>query len=239
MSELRTKITFGREPDPGESTDWLMQVNPFAQVEDVEHFAEGLRRAGFAEATGDDRMVMRPPELPSGGETFRRDEGVWVVSFRGSGACLTEVKGFHDLSRLLAEPERLVHCLEMSGAPVSEGEGDVLDPRAKREIEQRLIELNAELDDARGAGDDARSERAEEELDRLTGELAQAFGLGGRARKLGGTAERARSAVTWRIRSAIKKISAAHPRLGQHLKNSVRTGVFCVYSPEDAVTWEL
>jgi hypothetical protein len=45
--------------------------------------------------------------------------------------------------------------------------------------------------------------------------------------------------VTWRIRSAIKKIRAAHPRLGQHFSNSIRTGNFCVYSPESTKTWEL
>ena len=46
--------------------------------------------------------------------------------------------------------------------------------------------------------------------------------------------ERARSAVTWRIRNAIKKIGQAHPRLGRHLENAVRTGTFCVYQPEVA-----
>ena len=47
------------------------------------------------------------------------------------------------------------------------------------------------------------------------------------------------SATTWRIRSAIKKIAAAHPGLGKHLQNSVRTGALCVYRPERSVGWEL
>ena len=74
---------------------------------------------------------------------------------------------------------------------------------------------------------------------RSLNELARATGLRGRTRKMGSAAERARSAVSWRIRSAIKKIGAAHPRLGQHLSNSIRTGNFCVYSPESATGWEL
>ena len=78
-----------------------------------------------------------------------------------------------------------------------------------------------------------------DELDAVIDELAKAMGLQGRYRKMSDTAERARSAVTWRIRSAIKKINAAHPRLGQHLSNSIRTGNFCVYSPESAIEWEL
>ena len=63
-----------------------------------------------------------------------------------------------------------------------------------------------------------RVERARDELDAVTAALASAFGLGGRARKAGDPAERARSAVTWRIRSALSKVEAAHPALGAHLR---------------------
>ena len=64
-----------------------------------------------------------------------------------------------------------------------------------------------------------------------------ALGLHGRSRRLGSGAERARSAVTWRIRSAIKKIAMTHPRLGRHLENSLKTGTFCVYQPETVIDW--
>jgi hypothetical protein len=80
----------------------------------------------------------------------------------------------------------------------------VLDERARREIQQRVRELQREIDDADAAHDIGR-------------------------------AERARSAVTWRIRSAIKKIAPAHPRLGRHIENTVRTGTFCVYVPETPI----
>jgi hypothetical protein len=45
--------------------------------------------------------------------------------------------------------------------------------------------------------------------------------------------------VTWRIRNGIKKIGKAHPRLGRHLENAVRTGTFCVYQPETPIEWAL
>ena len=71
-------------------------------------------------------------------------------------------------------------------------------------------------------------------------ELKAAYGLGGRARRAGDHAERARSAVTWRIRSAIARIDAVHPALGRHLKKSgSRTGTFCAYTPEQRVDWRL
>jgi len=55
----------------------------------------------------------------------------------------------------------------------------------------------------------------------------------------GDAAEKARMAVTWRIRHAIRKIEAAHPELGRHLANSLRTGTFCTDRPERPVAWQL
>ena len=87
--------------------------------------------------------------------------------------------------------------------------------------------------------DSGRAGNAREELDQLVEYLSGALGLGGRARPLGSAAERARSTVTWRIRNAIRKIAAAHPRLGRHLENTVRTGTFCGYEPETPTIWAL
>jgi hypothetical protein len=44
-------------------------------------------------------------------------------------------------------------------------------------------------------------------------------------------AERARKAVTARIRDAIRRITDAHPELGAHLDRTVRTGTTCRYEP--------
>jgi hypothetical protein len=74
-------------------------------------------------------------------------------------------------------------------------------------------------------------------MDQLVGSLAAALGLGGRARRLGDAAEKARTSVTWRIRHALRRIEAAHPTLGRHLANSIRTGTFCRYSREHVVDW--
>ena len=113
----------------------------------------------------------------------------------------------------------------------------MLDAQAQREVRSRIRDLQQELDEAEGLHDLGRSERARAELDRLVDGLASTLGIGGRSRKLGSAAERARSSVTWRIRNAIRKVAAAHPRLGQHLDNAVRTGTFCVYRPETPVDW--
>jgi hypothetical protein len=81
--------------------------------------------------------------------------------------------------------------------------------------------------------------QAREELDQLISALAGALGLGGRPRRVGSQVERARCTVTWRIKSAIRKVASAHPALGRHLGNAVRTGTTCVYQPEKPVDWLL
>jgi hypothetical protein len=69
--------------------------------------------------------------------------------------------------------------------------------------------------------------------------LSTTLGIHQRSRRLGSVAEKARSAVTWRLRSAIRKIAEAHPALGRHLDNSIRTGTYCAYEPESPLEWLL
>jgi hypothetical protein len=85
-------------------------------------------------------------------------------------------------------------------------------------------------------GDAARAVRATAERDRLAGELAAAARWGGRTRTLGDEGERARKAVTARIRNAVARIDQVHPLLGAHLRASVRTGLWCRYA-DTATRW--
>jgi non-specific serine/threonine protein kinase len=75
----------------------------------------------------------------------------------------------------------------------------------------------------------------------LTEELASAMGIGGSPRRVGGPSERARSAVTQNIRSALKRLVQALPVLDAPLARRIRTGAFCVYEPDPSrpVPWEL
>jgi len=247
VREYRDKIAFGREPQPGEALVWAVQVEPFRHLEDSRRMPNALREAGIAEIDVGDAFqarkdpMVRPAEIAQPpGNVFRGEGGVWSIAYERAGARLTGLKGFHDIARLLSQPGETLHCLELSdSAIVNDAAANVLDEQAKREYRRRIEDLQQELEQAEANNDPARSEPARIELDAVIDELARATGLGGRSRKMGDAAERARSAVTWRIRSAIKKISAAHPHLGQHLSNSIRTGNFCVYSPETATEWQL
>jgi TolB-like protein len=242
LEDFRERIGFGRAPEPGEPLRWLLHVNPFRRVDDGERMARGLALAGL-EADPDegrDEAFARPVTPDVAPATFRRNGPLWTMAFSGLSVQLTHQKGFLDLAQLLARPGMELHCLELADRPAETG-GDVpvLDDRARRELKARVRELQQEIDEADGAHDAGRAERAREELDQIVEHLSDALGIGGRARPLGSAAERARSAVTWRIRNSIKKITSAHARLGRHLENSVRTGTFCAYEPETPTNWAL
>ena len=53
-----------------------------------------------------------------------------------------------------------------------------------------------------------------------------------------GDPERARKAVTNRIRQAIARIAAANGGLGLHLRNAVHTGALCSYTPDRMWSWK-
>jgi hypothetical protein len=149
-----------------------------------------------------------------------------------------------DLARLLAQPDREVHVLDLvgagSGAVPRQGDlGEVLDDRARAAYRRRLADLDEQIADAEADGDADAAARATEERGFLVAELTGAYGLGGRPRRAGDPAERARTTVTSRIRDAVARIEKEHPELGRHLRASVRTGTFCSYSPERPVSWEV
>jgi TolB-like protein len=250
LTDFRDKVLFCRDPEPGEPLRWLTLVNPYRREEDMATFTRGLGLAGLPP---DPDAGVRPAPigavggLRSGGSrtrdahaVFRRAGDVWTLAFAGDAVTLRDVKGFADLAELLARPGEDVHCLELAGRrdePM--GADPVLDERARREVRERIRDLEEQIEEAERGGDLARTSRAREELDQLVTTLAGALGLGGRPRRAGSAVERARSSVTWRIRSAIRKIAAAHPALGRHLDNAVRTGTTCVYQPETPIDWAL
>lgn len=119
------------------------------------------------------------------------------------------------------------------------GRGDaVLDDRARAAYRTRLTELDGQIERALAAHADGRAAELDTERAAILAELRAATGLGGRPRRLGDDRERARKAVTARIRDAIRRLEGRHPALAGHLRASVTTGTVCCYRPADAATWE-
>ena len=96
------------------------------------------------------------------------------------------------------------------------------------------VEQAGYLAEAEGFNDNGRAEQARAEIDALTEQLAAAVGLGGRGRVTGGAAERARSTVTHAIKAALRNIRGSLAALADELALRLKTGTFCVYTPDPA-----
>ena len=201
---------------------------------------------------------------------FIRQDDYWNIAWHGHRAHLKCTRGLHCLAFLLQHPGREFHVTELlahgietpasharaiainGGNGSGNGNGDdlivaglyngdvVLDATAKAQIKRHLAELREEHTEAEQRNDSHRAAAAQEEMAVIIRHLASAIGLGGRDRRTGSDAERARSAVTKRIKDAIHKIAEAIPALGDHLSTRIKTGYFCTYPPhpERPVVWK-
>jgi hypothetical protein len=161
----------------------------------------------------------------------------WTIRCDGESHTLKNTKGVQLLARLVADPGREFHVLDLTshappGQTVDAGDaGELLDDAARESYRSRAESLRAELEEAEAWNDPGRAERARAELEALTTELTRAFGLGGRERRAGKAAERARVNVQRRIKDAIGRIEALSPAAGRHLQWAIRTGMYCSYDP--------
>jgi tetratricopeptide (TPR) repeat protein len=183
-----------------------------------------------------------PPRPPQRNE-FRCDGEVWTLAYAGTVVRLPDAKGLHDIARLLANPGVEIPAADLvdpaARLEASLGADPALDARAQAAYRQRLAELAAEIDTADAGHDLERAARARAERDTLVQALSAAYGLGRRARRLGDAGERARKAVTARIRDSLARLDQRHPALAQHLRQSIHTGAVCAYQPPEPTSWEL
>ncbi|NGO80712.1 ATPase, partial [Streptomyces sp. YC504] len=176
---------------------------------------------------------------------FRFDGAVWQLTYEGRTVAMPDAKGLRDLRLLLSRPGAdvpAVHLLAPEGgaevvAAGSMGGDAVLDDEAKRRYKRHLARLDEEID---RAPTPERAEKLVRERAALLDELRRAAGLGGRTRRLGDEAERARKAVTARIRDTLRRLDARHPALAAHLRGAISTGATCAYRPSGPVPgWRL
>ncbi len=177
-----------------------------------------------------------------GAAGFFREGDFWTLSFEDRVVRVKDAKGPRYIARLLRKQGDEVHVLDVADldrrhvAPSAREE--LLDGAARASYKARVEGLDDDIAEAEAVGDIAAAERARDERDAIVRELTRAYGLGGRPRRAAGDPiERARKAVTERIRTTISHIETVHPSLGNHLRRSVRTGTFCSYAPDTPVEW--
>ena len=251
----RAAVLFGAARRMRSTSDVPGPLQPIPAVEDARaaarvaigaaDFDEAIRyghsldeesSVGFALGTP---AAAGGPDLPASHATLANRAGEWSYSFEGMTGAIRDSKGASYIARLVADPGREFHVADLAGLAIrSESHaGELLDETARRDLGRHIQTLRAEADQARAWGDDERAHRDEAEIEAITARLATSYGLGGRARTAADPVERARKAVGNRIRDAIARIADDHPALARHLRNAIRTGVYCSYAPDRDIRW--
>jgi hypothetical protein len=220
-----------------------------AAVSALAEVAAAARRLGLAQLARDAEAAgFAAGQVPVTEGVFARDGAMWTLSYGGVTVRMRDAKGLSDLAVLLAVPGRQVPAADLIAvagagqaglADLRMGADEVLDATARRQIRARLASLGEDIAEAESWNDPERAARARAERDALLRELAAVAAPGGLPRLLGDQSERARKAVTARIRDVIGRLEPVHPALASHLRESVTTGTRCSYSPPTPVSWRL
>ena len=209
--------------------------------------ADAARRehdAATAEAASAGLPVPGYPEHPMAGPApavaaheahCQRACRNWRLTLRGRSVLVEDSIGMVHLAVLIANPRQEIQAADLvaglAGLSGTSGEAGaaqrVLDPEAIAEYRSRLKRLDTEIDELEP--DRARQARAER--DWLVAQLSSAAGFGGRTRAFPDQPERARVAVGKAIRRALARITEADGVIGEHLRQTVHTGVRCSYWP--------
>ena len=172
----------------------------------------------------------------------RRVGRKWQLTLRNHSVLVDDSVGLAHLAVLVSNPRQEIRAVDLVAglAGLSSAAGEqgtahpVLDRAAIGEYKSRLSRLDAEIAQLESADPDpdpVRAASTREERDWLTGQLASAAGFGWHTRSFPDQPERARVAVGKAIRRALARIAEADPVIGDHLGQTVRTGVRCCYWP--------
>jgi hypothetical protein len=202
--------------------------------------ADAARRELDAATTEAGSAGLPVPDYPAANPApavaeIQRVGRKWRLTLRGRGVLVEDSIGMVHLAVLIANPRQEIQAADLvaglAGLSGPSGEAGaaqrVLDPAAIAEYRSRLKNLDTEIDELEP--DRARQARAER--DWLVAELSSAAGFGGRTRAFPDQPERARVAVGKAIRRALARITEADGVIGEHLRQTVHTGVRCSYWP--------
>jgi tetratricopeptide (TPR) repeat protein len=197
---------------------------------------ESVSREALATLTS-----VRPEHPGADVARLRRSGQGWTISYRSQTVNVPNSKGWHDLAQLLHQPGVDMHALELMGSPLRQGPaGEAADATAIGSYRARLHQLEQDRQDAEADHDVGRLSQVELESQLLLAELGRVTGLGTTTRPgSSGSSERARKAVSARIRDAIQRLTPMLPDIAAQLDRSIITGSWCRYRPEPTLTWHV
>ncbi|MER3373676.1 MAG: hypothetical protein RIM83_03480 [Allomuricauda sp.] len=230
---FKRNINEGKEATNQEAVDWQKVVNPYKVKSNLEPFWNFM--LGDSPKKTVQSIVPRAEAVTKG--KFIHNGDLWELSYLNLSVAIKDCKGLHDIAKLLEQPEKQLNCSELMGVVLETSGTSMIDDRAMKEYKNKIRALKIDIDDAQEMGMHQKADQLRGEYETLVEHLSKVMGLSNKIRKTGSSMEKARAAVTWRIRNAIKKIEKVHPQLAKHLANSIKTGTHCSYEPEIPHEW--
>lgn len=234
VNAFREKIS--RHPSEGEpyALQWIIEINPYSYNSNFEPYWEWLKsnsseEMGFRE--------IQPSQKPAAENSFTCDGKICTLTYQGETVHLPYSKGLGDIARLVRDPGRSFHCNELMGGGISESGVEIMDERARKEYQERLLELQHEIQIAGEQSNSQLLANLHTEYDQLLDHLEASLNVRGQIRKRSASSDKARSAVTQRIKGALEKLKGDHPALYHHLSRTIHTGTNCIYQPDQPITW--
>ncbi len=234
LETYRRLITKGRDFPAIQAANWIMQIHPYKHKTNLEPFLRYISNGSF---TRNQRTINGTAPQSRSENYFYKEGASWKLSYENNVVQVLELKGFCDLQKLLINPRQFFHCAELMGSTLNGDSEKLIDEKSRKQYQQKILELQNDIQEAERSNDFSRIDKLQYEYDQLIDYLSKSLGLKGKSRETGSTIEKARSAITWRIRNAIARIEQYHPLLGAHLSNAVKTGMLCSYQPDREINW--
>jgi TolB-like protein len=234
LDNYRRLISKGKDFTWQEAIEWIMKIHPYRHKTNLEGFLRYISNGSF-EKIPERKTLLKKDTLTD--NYFVKEAAAWKLSYDGAMVQVPDRKGFADIQKMLIHPRQVFHCAELMGSTIEDHGEKLIDEKARKQYQKKILDIQNDLHEAEQRSDFARVEKLQEEYDRLIEYLSKSLGLKGKTREAGSTVQKGRSAVTWRIRNAIAQIEQYHPMLGAHLSNAIKTGILCSYQPERDITW--
>lgn len=248
----RMLLTRGRAPHHPHARGLLEEALATTQELGMEGLEEKIKTSQSAlrpslapaPATSDQAASsLLAPSLQPSASLFHYNDDRWTISYQGVTFHLKNVRGLRYIAHLLRNPQAEFHVLDLVSVGLDEGAEQMskdlsaqsetaVPPHLRAAYKQRLEDLHQELEEAREFHDTERAARVQEELDRAAQQIATKMGLGRQDRNAAVRAERARVNVVKGIASALNKIAAHSPALELYLSKTLKTGLYCSYTPD-------
>jgi hypothetical protein len=126
-----------------DTIEWAAKINPYRGETKLRPFWNYITDGNISLTRLEMPSTAAQNDLYNG---FRKEGDLWKMSFSGATVQLPEVKGFPDIQKLLSQPRRPVHCAELMGNVLSAQGEPLLDEKAKKSYQGKILQIQQEME---------------------------------------------------------------------------------------------